>query len=67
MFLLFNFFYILRYLYLDGINFSLEYRGVEPKNEAMSIFESHLYTRVPVPSLVLGQTKTPILPGLNLF
>jgi len=60
-------FFIPRYAYPDGVCFCLEYHAVEPKTEAMPLFETHLYTAAPVPSLVLDhsvyQTSLPCYLG----
>jgi len=48
---------ILCYTCLDGVYFSLEYCGMEPKAEAVPLVEPHLYTPAPVPALVLDSSK----------
>lgn len=48
---------ILCYICLDGVYFSLEYCGMDPKTEAVPLVEPHMYTPAPVPALVLGPFK----------
>jgi len=63
-------FCILHYTLLNGICFSLECCGVEPKAEAVSLLELHFYTPLPV-LLVLDpsvyQTGPTLISALHLF
>jgi hypothetical protein len=49
---------VLCYTCLDGVYFSLQYCGMEPKAEAVPLVEPHLFTSAPVPALVLGPSKS---------
>lgn len=49
---------VLCYTCLDGVYFSLEYCGMEPKAEAVPLVEPHLYTPAPLSSLVLDPSKS---------
>ena len=62
---------ILQYAHLNGVYFSQEYHVVEPKEEAMTLLNLHLYTPAPGPVFVsdpsICKIRPPLLSGLNLF
>ena len=63
--------YILQYVHLNGVYFSQEYHAVEPKAEAVTLLDLHLYTPAPGPVFVsdpsIYRTRPLLSSRLNLL